>query len=169
MASLIGQTVGVVLAALLLMALLRRLALALGFGRAAAVAGLVLLGALGAGAFRESWHALDVQRRTFSHVSSEGGRSRCMITTGIDVHAIELVGREVPSRERYYFQPGYPLGHQGLCIRFLLLPRLQVATPEQTHYLVFWGAPPRAQLEELRRRGAVISRFGFDYAVARVP
>jgi hypothetical protein len=80
------------------------------------------------------------------------------------------VASRIPDRERFYFRAGRPLPPNGdLCVRFALLPRIQVRRPSQARFVVFWRGTPASAIAGLRRRGALVERFRRDYAVARLP
>lgn len=172
MASLIGQSVAFALAPWILIWLLRRFGVApgsLGYAGAAGVAVVLILGTLSVGNVPASWHLLDVQRSTFRKTTSTAARGACATTKSIDVDVVGWLGAHIPVRERFYLQSTRPLIGGGACIRFLLLPRLEVGDPAKARYLVFWQGVPRAQVAALERRGATVWRRGRLYAIARLP
>jgi hypothetical protein len=172
-APLVFQTLGFALAPWILIALLNRFGVSLGslgYARAAGIVIVVVLGALSIGNVAASWHLLDLQRSAFRKTTSTAARGACAITHHVDIKAVGWLGQHIPVRERFYLQAGSPLvPGSGTCIRFLLLPRLQVGSPAQARYLVFWQGVPRGGLKFLRSRGATIIRRGRSYAIARLP
>ena len=172
MAPLIGESLAFALAPWILIWLLRRFGLApgsLGYASAAGVAVVLILGTLSVGNLPASWHLLDIQRSQFRKTTPTAARGACAITKGIDLGAVGWLGAHIPVRERFYFQSSRPLIGGGTCIRFLLLPRLEVGDPARARYLVFWEGVPRAQLAALRRRGATVFTREGRYAIARLP
>ena len=169
MASLVGQLVAVLAAILLLRVLLAQAGLELSLPRSAAIAVLLVLGLLAVGALRNSWHSLDVQREHNAHLTREAARAEC-VAVGVDPTALTGVAARIPPRERYFVRLPRPLPNNGeLCMRFLLLPRLEVARPEQARYLVLWGSARGSVVGELRRAGATVVTVRPGYAVARQP
>jgi hypothetical protein len=169
LAPLIAQTLGVGLASCLLYVLAARVGASLDPPRAVAVTVVLVLAVLGVAYFRDGWEALAEQRERTEDLSREAARSTCT-QVGVDQHFLNWVAARVPVRERFYMRAHPRLIGQGdICIRFLLLPRLQVSRPEDARYLVFWGRAPEDELAEARRRGAIVETFRRRHLVARVP
>jgi hypothetical protein len=167
--SLIGQMVAVAAAALLMRALLERAGMRVGLPRAAALAVVLLLSVLSLAHLRESWHALDVQRTRYEHFSRERAGFNCAVNNEAN-KALGWIGSKLPTRSRFYLQiPGFLPGNGELCLRFVMLPRLQVPTLAQAQYVVFWKSRPPALVASLRARGATFSEFRRNYAVAKLP
>jgi hypothetical protein len=167
--SLLGQILAVVAAGFVLRAMLAGRGARLGAPRAVGLAALLLLTVTSVAAIRESWHALDVQRTAAAHLSPVAGRSECE-KVAIDAPALGWVASRIPVRGRFYLVLPYNPAHTGeICMRFVLLPRLQVPRLAQARYVVFWRSRPPAMVAALRRRGAVIEAYGSQYGVARLP
>ena len=172
-APLIFETIAFALAPWILIALMNRFGVplgSLGYARAAGIVIVVVLGTLSLGNLAASWHALDIQRSAFRKVTPTAARGACAITHGVDIRALGWLGQHIPVRERFYLQAGRGgVPGAGACIRFLLLPRLQVPAPTEARYLVYWQGVPRGALKFLRARGATVIRLGRSYAIARLP
>jgi hypothetical protein len=172
-APLIFETIAFALAPWILIALMDRFGVplgSLGYARVAGIVIVLVLGTLSLGNLAASWHALDLQRSAFRKTTPTAARGACALTHGVDVRAVGWLGQHIPVRERFWLQSGRPgVPGSGTCIRFLLLPRLQVPAPTQAHYLVFWQGVPRGALRFLRSRGATVITRGRSYAIARVP
>ena len=164
-----GQLVGVAVAVELLVAGTRRAGLTIGVPAAAAFAGLLFFAVVGVASLRESWHRLDLQRTSNAHLSAVGARNVCTVT-GPDPDVVAFVVRTIPEHGRFYvpFSPTLVTGG-GTCLRFLLLPRLQVPRLADAHYVLFWSGAGEPLLRELRGRGAVVSTYRRVYHIARLP
>ena len=171
MAPLIGETIAFVIAPGILIAQMRRFGAGSGSLRYPAAAGIVIvlvLGTLSIGNVPASWHLLDLQRHAFRKVTPSSGRAACTRTHDVDVDDVGWLGQHIPVRERFYFRSARPVLGASACIRFLLLPRLQVQTPAEARYLVFWHGATPAQLALLRSRRATLYRRG-PHVLARLP
>jgi hypothetical protein len=167
-AQLIAQTLGVLVGSLLLHRIAVRAGLRVELPHAASLAAIVLLGTQSVGYLRDGWHNLDVQRESAAEVTPEAGRRACA-SVGVDLGFLEFVKQRVPERARFYMHAP-PLVNSGeFCVRMLLLPRLQVGSRTEARYFVFWDDLPEPLLADVRRRGAVVSKYGPRFAVARVP
>lgn len=169
MARLIAQTLGVVIASGLVYALLQRAGSRLPFAAAAALTVVALLGVLGVSSARDVWEGLDNQRKLNAAVTPEAGRTSCT-AVGVNREYLEWVAARIPVRAKFYMTSPETLGSSAeTCIRFLLLPRVQVADLEDVRYVVFWEAVPPDVLAEVKRRGGVVETFGPDLKLARIP
>lgn len=172
MVSLIGQMVAVAAAALLVRALLERAGVRMSLPRAGAIAVMLVLSLLAVAHLRESWHALDIQRDRYDHYSRERAGFNCAVNNEAN-KALGWLGSQLPTRSHFYLQiPGFLPGNGELCLRFVLLPRLQVPKLAQAQYVVFWQSEPPALVQSLRARGATFStyaRYHHRYMVAKLP
>jgi hypothetical protein len=167
---LVAETVGAIAAAGLLLALAARAGVALRLPRAVAVTVLVFLAVLDGINLRERWHELDVLRAQNAGTTRDAARASC--TDGIvDSGFLAFVRRGLPDRAQFYMRMPHELEKRGgaACVRFVLLPRTQVARPEQARYVVLWEtATPRA-LADLRRRGGIVETFNPRDRLVRLP
>jgi hypothetical protein len=165
------QTLAVFLAGCLLFVVLARLATPVGFFRLAVLAVFLVLAFVGVAAVPASWRDLDEIRARGAGFTAESARARCT-EFGADLGFMSWVAARIPVRERFYMTvapdlPGFHDSHR--CIRFMLLPRLQVARLEDARYVVFWESVPEPLLEEVRRRGGVVETYRRNMRLARLP
>jgi hypothetical protein len=167
---LLFQTLGVLVSALVLRALVTRLRGEVKLVEAVALAVVVLLGALTVPTLRDRWKALDVQRTASAHLSPAEARSICR-AVGVDQAFLGFVGSRVGVRERFYMELDRRLTYQGeWCIRFVLLPRTQVSDPKDARHLVFWNPPSKAGLRAAERLpGAVVGVHDRNHVVVTLP
>jgi hypothetical protein len=167
--SLLAQVLAVVLAGGVLWAVLKRLGARLSLPHATAAAVVVFLALQGGGALRERWDGLDRLEGGTANLTSEAGRRAC-IATGIDDDAVNWVASRLPSRARFHVAPAPSLvAGGGTCLRFLLLPRLQVARQRDADYVLIWEPPAEPLTSQLRQQGATIETFEGRYVLARLP
>ena len=57
----------------------------------------------------------------------------------------------------------------GTCLRFLLLPRLEVGSRREADYVLIWDPPAEPLTSQLRQQGATIETFKGRYVLARLP
>jgi hypothetical protein len=163
------QLAGVAVAVALLYVAASRAGLELAVPAAAAFASVLFLAVVAVGKFDQSWHALDVQREQYSNGTPAMGRDICT-QTGADPNVVSWVASHIPTRARFYepFTPALVHGG-GTCLRFLLLPRLEVARLSQAHYVLFWAMSGEPLISELKRRGATVETYAGQFHIARLP
>ena len=170
MASLIGQIAAVLVGGCLVLALARRAGLPeIGLARGVALAVVALLSVLAASNVRESWHGLDLLREHNKDVTPTSARIVCT-AVGVDGDTLAWFGARIPSRERFYFKAtDFRADNGPYCIRFLMMPRLQVALPRQARYHVLWNSATPALVAAYRRVGATVEVYPKhrSYALAR--
>lgn len=165
-----AQVVGVLLAALLVTGLARRAGVRATVPAGAVLTALVFLTVLGAGSLREGWRDLDRQRADNDHLSADAARQENCVRLGVDPAAVAWVSGRMPQRARFYLAPGSSLNPGAdICLRFLLLPRLQVNGVAEADHVLFWNARARSGLlSDLRGRGAPVVSFGDAYHLAGI-
>jgi hypothetical protein len=170
-ASLVAQTLGVLAASAVLVALASRAGIRVALPVAAALAAVLLLAVLAVANYREGWHTFDVQRQRFSHVTEKQTRVSCAGATGVDLGFLAWAAGRIPTRERYFpVLPHRLVSSNGdFCIRLVMLPRIATRTLPEAHYVLLWGVAPAAVGAGLRRRGARIETYKPGYGVARLP
>lgn len=176
MGALAGQIAAVVAGALVLRALLRRTGVELPVVQATGTAIVVLLAVVGIGSLRQSVRVLNAQRAANVNPSRDTARRICVYDLHLDTAAVTWAEAQIPPRARYYFDgpisnPQSPPGFTtvDLCLRYVLLPRLQVGTLAEARYVLFWGRMSPAVTAAVRRRHGVLRRLGPGYAVATLP
>ena len=170
MVPLIVQIVAVLAATALVRVVLGRLGLELGLPQTAAIAVLVFLVVSSTINMREQWKRLDIQRDEYRYLDNDPveARSACL-AAGVDGGFLGFVGSRVPVRERFYLESAPLKGTGEFCVRFLLLPRVQVRDPKDARYLVFWDAPNRRTLDQVRREGARVVAWDKGHLIATRP
>jgi hypothetical protein len=170
MVQLIAQTVAVVAAGGLLTILLRRSGVQLPFMRALTTAALVFLAVLGVAAVQSSWRELDLQRARNAHHTPKSARAYCARATGVDPEFLDWVNARIPLRATYHLSIApQARGSTGLCVTFLLIPRIAVDRVGRARFVVFAGYAPPALLADVRRRRGTIETLRPGYSVARLP
>lgn len=152
----------------LVWALLARSGVPLGVPRAAAIAVTVLLASVSAPTFRDGWQTLNDVRAESRGTSRDAARASCTSVLP-NAEFLEWAAQRVPVRERFYLHAPEVDGVGQLCIRFVVLPRVQVNRPAEARFVVFWGDASRPLLGDLRRRGAIVETFEPGFMVARLP
>jgi hypothetical protein len=166
--SLLAQVLAVLLAAAVLFAVLHRMGARVPLQRAAAVGVLAFLTIQAGGALRERWDGLNRLEAGHERLSAKQGREACL-GTGADGEAVAWAAARMPKRARFVLPPAPSLvAGPGTCIRFLLLPRLQVASEREADYVLIWE-PNAALATRLREGGAVLETFKDRYVLARLP
>jgi hypothetical protein len=166
---LLIQILAVVAVAALVLVVLERLGVAVGIPQAAAVAVLAVLASSGVINMREQWKHLDLQRAQNAGIPAQEGRGVCR-AVGVDAEFLGYVGSRVPVRERFYLDASPQFfGSKDICMRFVLLPRTQVAQLKDARYVVFWDPSSRQTMRAVRQRGATIAFHDRRHAVARLP
>lgn len=169
MVSLATQLVAIAVAIALLLVVVRGVGLTLSLPVGAALACLVFMALIAIGSFRESWHTLDLQRAHNSQLTPAAARSVCT-ATGPSTDALTWASRRIPAYARYYVPPSPFLVYGGgTCIRFLFLPRIQVARLRDAQYVLFWQINGEPLLSHLRARGWRIEDFKLEYKIAKAP
>ena len=167
--SLLTQVLAVLLATGLLHAVLGRLGVRVPAQPLVLAAVLVFLSIQVVGDFRERWDGLDRLEAGNEGTTAQAGRQVCL-STGPDPEAVAWAKSRLPPRARFFVPPAPSLVKGGgTCIRFLLLPRLQVRSLERADYVLVWDPPADALLSRLRQQGAVIETFKDRYVLARLP
>jgi hypothetical protein len=164
------QLAGVLLAVAFIFGLARRAGIRVSLPSSAAVTAIVFLTVVSTGALRESWHALDLQRSANDHLTADAARSANCTALGVDPAAVKWASGQMGLRARFYLAPGPALSPGAdICLRFLLLPRLQVRAMSDAGYVLFWNARMSARLlSSLGSQGTPIVSFGGVYHVARI-
>jgi hypothetical protein len=166
---LAGQLVGVLLGSALLYVAAQRAGLRVPYSRAVAVGALVFLAIVTMTTLRESWRGLDHLRLTTATNTQASGKGTCL-ATGPDPAAVAWLARNMPRRARFFVQPSPILvAGGGTCIRFLLLPRLEVGSPDKADYVLFWRIPTEPLMSQLVRKGGTVKSLGRDYHLVRLP
>jgi hypothetical protein len=169
MVQVVTQTLAILAGGALVHALLRRLGADLRFAQSLAVAALVFLAVLSGWFLRDRWNFLDDQRGRYAGLSPRAASATCA-AIGVDGGVLAFVGSAIPVGERFYMERGGRVaGNSDICIRFLLLPRVQVASPDQARYLVHWEAESRAAFDQAVARGGTVIRRDRKHFVVRKP
>lgn len=170
MVPLIVQIVAVLAAGFLGQRLLARSGVRLPFQRAVAVAVCLTLTVGAATTMRETWKFLDEQRARWRTNTPYPAKSECAVSLGVDpFYAGWLIGR-MPSNARYWMPSGPGRGYApDLCLRMLLLPRLQETDLEDAQFAVLWGGIPQETLPDLKRRGGRVYRYTDGRYLVRMP
>jgi hypothetical protein len=167
---LIVQIVAVVAAGFLGQRLIARSGVRMPLPRAVAVAVVLTLAVGATSTGRETWKSLDEQRERWRTNTPYPAKSECAISLGVDpYYAGWLIGR-MPSNARYWMPPGPGRGYApDVCLRMLLLPRLQETRLEDAQFAVLWGGIPRNTIPDLERRGGRVERYTRDRYLVRMP
>jgi hypothetical protein len=168
LASLIGQTIAVAAGALLIHALLRRHGGTIGVARAAALTVIAVLAVAGVANYRENWEKLRVQRTKWSGLPADAALRECALSTGTDPYFLEWLKARIRENERFYIPLG-PDHANRICMRMLLLPRLQEDRVEDARYAVLLGDTEDDPLPEFRRRGATVERYDRERVLVTLP
>jgi hypothetical protein len=166
------QILAVVTLAAVVRVVLRRLGVELDFPRTTAIAVLLLLVQPTVVNMRSAWLRLDQQREAGASLRGKPdvATAACLEKAAIDVEFLGFVGSRIPPRERFHLISESLVSRGELCIRFLLLPRVEVERPEQARYIVFWDPPlPRRTLAAARRKGLDVEVFSDTKAIAVRP
>jgi hypothetical protein len=170
MARLVAQTLAMLVASGLVYVLVRRAGVRLPVPRAAAVAVLAFLAVTTVSTVRDSWQALDGQRKATAAVTASDGRNYCIVDTQLNGKFLAWLAARLPDRAKYVMSiPDALHPSVDTCIRFLLLPRIQVAHLDDAQYVVLWEHAPGPLLNELARRSAVIETYDRGHRLARLP
>lgn len=169
MVPLLIQLLAVLAGLLIVHALIRRAGVELNLPQAGAIALLAFFTLVGVSNLRNEWKVLDEQRERLADVGPEAARAVCT-GVGIDGQFLQFVGNKIPVRERFYMEVPVRLSGAGdICMRMLLLPRLQVNDPKSVRYLVFYENLRKDVLEPAKRRGGVVLEHDKAHIVVRVP
>ena len=121
---------------------------------------------------RSAWLRLDQQREAnaYLHGNPDAAKAGCLAKATVDTGFLGFVGSRVPPREAFHFDSGSMSSRDELCIRLLLLPRVEVEAPERARYLVFWDAAgTREKLDAARRAGLDVHAYSATKAIAVRP
>jgi hypothetical protein len=162
------QILAVVTLAAVVRVFLRRLGIELDLATTTALAVLLLLVQPTVVNMRSAWLRLDQQREANVplHGNPDAARAACLGKAGVDAGFLGFVGSRIPPRAGLYLDSEMP-SRDELCIRLILLPRVEVEKAEQARYLVFWD-PSRARqkLDAARRAGLDVQVYGATKAIA---
>lgn len=163
MASLLGQIAAVLAVAVLARALAARAGVALRLPQATALAVVFVFALAAVSSYRESWHLLDLQRTQWKNLTQGPAISECAASQGVDPLYIVWLKERIPERATFFLPPGDERGYApDICLRMLLLPRVQVEDERGARHVVVWtdrGRVDRGLLEDYRRRGAKVERY----------
>ena len=163
MASLLGQIAAVIFAALVLRAVLRRAGLTLRLPQATALAALAILAVVAASTYRETWHQLDLQRTQWRTLGPGDAISECSVGLGLDRNFMTWLQARMPDEARYFQPPSPGAGYApDLCLRMLMLPRVQVEREEDATHVLLWMEFDRKLIGEYRRRGEKVEAYNAD-------
>ncbi len=161
------QILAVVALAAVVRVVLARLGVKLDFATTTAIAVLFFIVQPATVNMRSAWLRLDKQREVNRslHGRPAAAQATCL-AVGIDGEFLSLVGSRIPVRERFYMDTGSLRGEGEFCVRFLLLPRVEVERPEDARYLVFWDPEERESIDAARRQGLDVQVYGKTKAIA---
>ena len=162
------QILAVVMLAAVVRVVLRRLGIELDFATTTAIAVLLFLVQPTVVNMRSAWLRLDKQREANSSLlgNPDAAKAACLGKATVDGGFLGFVGSRIPPREGFYLDGEMP-SRDELCIRLILLPRVEVEKAEQARYLVFWD--PRGARQKLgaaRREGLDVRVYGTTKAIA---
>jgi hypothetical protein len=164
---LLIQMLAVVTLALVVRAVLGRLGVRLDFVSTTALAVLLFLVQPAVVNMRTAWLRADKQREVNRSLDGrpEAAKAACL-AVGIEGEFLSLVGSRIPVRERFYMDSDSLRGEGEFCVRFLLLPRVEVEKPEDARYIVFWDPDDRDRIDQARRQGFDVTLYSTTKAIA---
>ena len=170
MVPLLIQILAVVTLALVVRAVLRRLGVELGFAQITALAVILFLVQPAVVNMRNAWLRVDKQREANSSLAGRptAAQAACL-GVGVDPHFLSFLGSRVPVGEKFYMDTESMRGVGEFCIRFLLLPRLEVERPDEARYLGFWDPYSREPIEAAKRQGLKVTNWDRTKALAERP
>jgi hypothetical protein len=164
------QIVALVAAALLVQALVARYGVRAPLPRVVAVIVVVTLGVGGVSTMRDTWKSLDDQRERWRTNTHYPAKSECAISLGVDPYYAGWLIARIPKDARYWMPSGPGRGYApDVCLRMLLLPRLQETRLEDAQFAVVWGGVPSNTMPDLERRGGRVERYNDGRFLVRLP
>lgn len=155
---------------MLIHALLARYGAQMSLPRAAGLLVVVFLGLVAVSTLRETWHSLDDQRERWSDLPPYPAKSECAVSLGVDPFYASWLAARMPEGSRYWMPSGPRRGYApDVCLRMLLLPRLQEPRIEDADFAVLWDDIPRGTIPDLERRGGQVERHSRGRYLVRLP
>lgn len=160
----------VVTVALVVRAVLSRLGVELGFAQITALAVILFLPQPAVVNMRSAWLRVDKQREANASLKDQPtAASAACLGVGVDGQFLSFLGSRIPVGEKFYMDTESMRGSGEYCIRFLLLPRIEVERPDQARYLVFWDPYSREPIEMAKRQGLKVTSWDSTKALAERP